>query len=127
MGSVSTGADGRLSVDFRLWDVYAGDQLVGTRLTATPDNWRTVAHKIADAVYEKLTGETGYFDTRVVFVAESGPKTNRVTRLAIMDQDGANPSYLHRRLGAWCSRRASPPSARRSPTWRCARPARRST
>jgi TolB protein len=94
VGNVSTGADGRLSVDFRLWDVYAGDQLVGTRLTATPDSWRTIAHQIADAVYEKLTGEKGYFDTRVVFVAESGPKTHRVTRLAIMDQDGANPSYL---------------------------------
>ena len=94
VGNVSSGADGRLSVDFRLWDVYAGDQLVGTRLTATPDSWRTIAHQIADAVYEKLTGQKGYFDTRVVFVAESGPKTHRVTRLAIMDQDGANPSYL---------------------------------
>jgi TolB protein len=94
VGSVSTGADGRLSVDFRLWDVYAGDQMVGTRLTATPDSWRTIAHEIADAVYEKLTGGTGYFDTRVVFVAESGPKTKKVTRLVIMDQDGANPSYL---------------------------------
>jgi TolB protein len=94
VGSVSTGADGRLNVDFRLWDVYAGDQLVGTRLTATPDSWRTIAHQIADAVYEKLTGEKGYFDTRVVFVAESGPKTHKVTRLAVMDQDGANPSYI---------------------------------
>ena len=94
VGSVSSGADGRLSVDFRLWDVYAGDQLVGTRLTATPDSWRTIAHQIADAVYEKLTGEKGYFDTRVVFVAESGPKSHKVTRLEIMDQDGANPSYL---------------------------------
>src|SRR5579862_6445338 len=94
VGAVSTGADGRLSVDFRLWDVYAGDQLVGTRLTATPDSWRTIAHQIADQVYEKLTGERGYFDTRVVFVAESGPKTHRVTRLVMMDQDGANPSYL---------------------------------
>lgn len=94
VGAVASGADGRLNVDFRLWDVYAGDQLVGTRLTATPDSWRTIAHQIADAVYEKLTGEKGYFDTRVVFVAESGPKTKKVTRLAIMDQDGANPSYL---------------------------------
>ncbi|HZZ87383.1 MAG TPA: Tol-Pal system beta propeller repeat protein TolB [Caulobacteraceae bacterium] len=101
VGNASIGGDGRLSVDFRLWDVYSGDasdashaQLLGTRLTATPDSWRTIAHQIADAVYEKLTGEKGYFDTRVVFVAESGPKTHRVTRLAIMDQDGANPSYL---------------------------------
>jgi TolB protein len=95
VGAVSTGADGRLNVDFRLWDVYAGEQLVGTRLTATPDSWRTIAHQIADAVYEKLTGEKGYFDTRVVFVAESGGgKGPKVTRLVIMDQDGANPSYL---------------------------------
>ncbi len=94
VGEVSSGADGRLNVDFRLWDVYAGDQLIGMRLTATPDSWRRVAHQIADAVYEKLTGEEGYFDTRVVFVAESGPKTKRITRLEVMDQDGANPSYL---------------------------------
>lgn len=94
VGSASTTSDGRLSVEFRLWDVYAGEQLVGTRLTATPDSWRTIAHQIADAVYEKLTGEKGYFDTRVVFVAESGPKTHKVTRLVMMDQDGANPSYL---------------------------------
>ncbi|MFI4936401.1 MAG: Tol-Pal system beta propeller repeat protein TolB [Caulobacterales bacterium] len=94
VGRVSDNTDGRLSVDFRLYDVYAGEQLVGTRLIATPDSWRTIAHQIADAVYEKLTGEKGYFDTRVVFVAESGPKTKRVTRLAMMDQDGANPSYL---------------------------------
>ncbi len=94
VGNAVTDADGRLSVDFRLWDVYAGDQLVGTRLTATPDSWRTIAHEIADAVYEKLTGEPGYFDTRVVFVAETGPRSHRVTRLEIMDQDGANPSYL---------------------------------
>jgi TolB protein len=61
---------------------------------STPENWRRVAHKIADAVYKRLTGEEGYFDTRIVFVAESGPKTARVKRLEIMDQDGANPSYL---------------------------------
>lgn len=86
--------DGRLRVDFRLWDVYAGEQLLGLQFTATPENWRRVAHKISDAVYEKLTGEKGYFDTRVVFVAESGSKAKPVRRLEIMDQDGANPSYL---------------------------------
>jgi len=95
VGQVSTGGDGRLAVDFRLWDVYAGDQLLGTRLTVSPDSWRTVAHEIADAVYKKLTGEPGYFDTRVVFVSESGPKIKRVTRLVMMDQDGANPQYLN--------------------------------
>ena len=86
--------DGRLKVDFRLWDVFAGEQLLGLQFTATPENWRRVAHKISDAVYEKLTGEKGYFDTRVVFVAESGPRAKPIRRLAIMDQDGANPSYL---------------------------------
>ncbi len=93
-GAVSTDADGRLRVDFRLWDVAGGSQLIGTQLTSSPDNWRRVAHRIADAVYTRLTGNGPYFDTRVVFVAESGSKTRRVKRLAIMDQDGANPSYL---------------------------------
>jgi TolB protein len=85
---------GRLRVDFRLWDVFAQQQLLGLQFTSSPENWRRVAHKISDAVYERLTGEKGYFDTRVVFVAESGGRTARTKRLAIMDQDGANPSYL---------------------------------
>ena len=93
-GQVTVDADGRLRVDFRLWDVANQSQLIGTEFTSTPDNFRRVAHKIADAVYKRLTGEDGYFDTRIVFVATSGPKTHRVKRLAIMDQDGANPSYL---------------------------------
>ncbi len=93
-GAVSTDADGRLRVDFRLWDISVGSQLIGTQFTSSPDNWRRVAHKIADAVYTRLTGQGPYFDTRIVFVAESGSKTHRVKRLAIMDQDGANPSYL---------------------------------
>jgi TolB protein len=85
---------GRLRVDFRLWDVYREQQLLGLQFTSTPENWRRVAHKISDAVYERLTGEKGYFDTRVVFVAESGRGDSKSHRLAIMDQDGANPSYL---------------------------------
>ncbi len=93
-GQVSVDADGRLTVDFRLWDIAAQQQLLGLQFTSTPENWRRVAHKIADAVYERLTGEKGYFDTRIVFVAESGSKVKRVKRLAIMDQDGANPSFL---------------------------------
>ncbi|HEX6859082.1 MAG TPA: Tol-Pal system beta propeller repeat protein TolB [Caulobacteraceae bacterium] len=94
-GAVTVEADGRLRADFRLWDVATGEQLQGLQFSSTPENWRRVAHKIADAVYERLTGEKGYFDTRVVFVAESGPRgANRIRRLAIMDQDGANPSYL---------------------------------
>ena len=93
-GMVSVDPDGRLRVDFRLWDVFSEKQLLGLQFTSTPDNWRRVAHKISDAVYERLTGEKGYFDSRVVFVAESGPKTRRIRQLKIMDQDGANPSYL---------------------------------
>ena len=93
-GQATVDADGRLQVDFRLWDVNTGQQLLGEQFTSTPDNWRRVAHKISDAVYTRLTGEGGYFDTRVVFVAESGPRDHRVKRLAIMDQDGANPSFL---------------------------------
>ena len=87
-------ADGRLHVDFRLWDIFQTQQLLGVQFTTTPENWRKVAHKIADQVYERLTGEKGYFDTRMVFVAESGPKTKRVKKLAVMDQDGYNPVFL---------------------------------
>ena len=93
-GQLTTDADGHLSVDFRLWDVYAGDQLLGLRFTSTPGAWRRVAHKVADAIYSKLTGEQGYFDTRVAFAAESGPRGKLIRRLEVMDQDGANPSYL---------------------------------
>jgi TolB protein len=83
-----------LIVEFRLWDVFAGTQMRGLRFATNADNWRRVAHKIADAVYERITGETGYFDTRIVYVAESGPETDRVKRLAVMDQDGANHRFL---------------------------------
>ena len=86
--------DGRLVVDFRLWDVFSEQQLLGLQFTSSAENWRRVAHKISDQIYERLTGEKGYFDTRVVFVAESGARGKRIKRLAIMDQDGANPSYL---------------------------------
>jgi TolB protein len=93
-GQATVDSDGRMHVDFRLWDIYAQQPLLGFQYSSTQDNWRRLAHKIADAVYERETGEKGYFDTRVVFVAESGPKIKRIRRLAIMDQDGANPSYL---------------------------------
>ncbi len=95
-GSVTRQADGRFQVMFRLWDVFAGQQLTGQQFVAQPDNWRRIAHIIADAIYERLTGEKGYFDTRIAFVDESGPKQQRIKRLAIMDQDGANVSYLTR-------------------------------
>jgi TolB protein len=87
---------GRLFADFRLWDVFAGQQLTGQQYNTTAENVRRVAHIISDAVYERLTGEKGYFDSRVVFIDESGPKERRVKRLAIMDQDGAAVRYLTR-------------------------------
>ncbi|MAH84685.1 MAG: Tol-Pal system beta propeller repeat protein TolB [Rhodospirillaceae bacterium TMED8] len=87
-------ADGRLRVEFRLWDVLAEQQMVGLAYFTIPDNWRRVAHIISDAIYKRLTGEDGYFDTRVVYISESGPAIRRVKRLAIMDQDGANHRFL---------------------------------
>lgn len=93
-GRVTTEADGRVRAEFRLWDTFAGQQLIGQQFFANRENWRRIAHIIADAIYERLTGEKGYFDTRIVFVDESGDRTQRRKRLAIMDQDGANLRYL---------------------------------
>lgn len=93
-GRVSIADDGRLKVEFRLWDVMSEQQLAGLAYFAVPSNWRRIGHIIADAIYKRLTGEDGYFDTRIAYVAESGPQTRRVKRLAIMDQDGANHRYL---------------------------------
>jgi len=84
----------RLRVEFRLWDIYGGEQLDGLRFATTPDNWRRIAHKVSDSIYKRLTGESGYFDSRIVYISESGPKVDRKKRLAIMDQDGANPQFL---------------------------------
>ena len=86
----------RVKADFRLWDVFAGQQLTGQQYNTTGENRRRVAHIISDAVYSRITGEQGYFDSRVVFVEETGAKNKRVKRLAIMDQDGANVRYLTR-------------------------------
>ncbi|MBX3584005.1 MAG: Tol-Pal system protein TolB [Rhizobiaceae bacterium] len=93
-GRVTQEADGRLRAEFRLWDTFAGEQLLGEQFFANKANARRIAHIIADAIYERLTGEKGYFDTRIVYIDESGPKNQRVKRLAIMDQDGANVRYL---------------------------------
>lgn len=93
-GAVTQRPDGRNDVGFRLYDPYRQCQLVAYRFTATPDQWRRIAHKIADMVYQRMTGETGLFDSRVIFVAESGTQQNRVSRLAISDQDGYSPIYL---------------------------------
>jgi len=93
-GRVSREADGRIRAEYRLWDTYAGQQLSGEQFFGNDSNKRRIAHIIADAIYERLTGEKGYFDTRVVFIDESGAKNSRQKRLAIMDQDGANVRYL---------------------------------
>jgi len=95
-GRVTRQPDGRLKVEFRLWDVTSGQQLTGQQYFTAPDNWRRIAHIVSDQVYERLTGEKGYFDTRIVFIDETGAKERRVKRLAIMDQDGANVRYLTR-------------------------------
>ena len=86
--------DEKLRVEFRLWDVLAGKEMMALAFTTVPSNWRRVGHIITDKVYERLTGEKGYFDTRIIYVAEEGPKTRRVKKLAIMDQDGANNKFL---------------------------------
>jgi TolB protein len=93
-GRIKTESASRILVEFRLWDVFAGQQLKGVRFATTPENWRRTAHKASDAIYEALTGESGYFDSRIVFIDQRGPKTDRKKRLAIMDQDGENPVYL---------------------------------
>ncbi|WP_113912092.1 Tol-Pal system beta propeller repeat protein TolB [Roseovarius dicentrarchi] len=94
-GAVDTDASGRLTVQFRVWDVYSGQELgTGQQFAGTEAGWRRIAHKIADQVYSRITGEGAYFDSRVVFVSETGPKDQRAKRLAIMDYDGANVSYL---------------------------------
>ena len=93
-GAVSVNGN-QLVVKFRLYDVFAGTELgEGQQLVGTVDGWRRMAHKVADATYSRITGEGGYFDSRVVFVSESGPKDNRQKRLAIMDYDGANLQFL---------------------------------
>jgi TolB protein len=93
-GSVTPTGDGRIMAEYRLWDIFSGQYLAGKQFFSSPDNWRRLAHIIADSVYERLTGEGGYFDTRVAFVDETGGKAARKKRLGIMDQDGANVRYL---------------------------------
>ena len=86
--------DDKLRVEFRLWDVLAAKEMMALAFTTVPNNWRRVGHIISDKIYERLTGEKGYFDTRIIYVAEEGPKTKRIKRLAIMDQDSENTKYL---------------------------------
>lgn len=93
-GAVELQVDGNLKIEFRLWDIFGETQMTGVRYVLPPRNWRRAAHLIADAVYKRLTGEDGYFDSRIVYISETGLKTDRIKRLSIMDQDGANHRYL---------------------------------
>ena len=92
-GKVTISND-KLRTEFRLWDVVAAKEMLALAFSTTPDNWRRVAHIISDKIYQRLTGEEGYFDTRIIYVSETGKKTQRYKKLAIMDQDGANVKYL---------------------------------
>jgi TolB protein len=94
VGRIEAQSDGRLKVEFRLWDVFSEQQMTGLAYFTVPNNWRRVAHIVADAIYKRVTGEDGYFDTRIVYISESGPANNRMKRLAIMDQDGENNRVL---------------------------------
>ena len=89
-----TVSENKLRAEFRLWDVVAAKEILALAFSTTPENWRRVAHIISDKIYKRLTGEEGYFDTRIIYVSETGLKTQRYKKLAIMDQDGANVKYL---------------------------------
>jgi len=94
VGKLAHTPDGRVAAEFRLWDVVNGRPKAGKTFSAPAQSWRRIGHLIADVVYEQMTGEKGYFDTRVVYVDETGPKDHRIKKLAIMDQDGANVRLL---------------------------------
>ncbi len=93
-GEAASQPDGQVKFSYRLFDVGAGTQMDAGSYTATPALLRQIAHKIADSIYTKVTSEKGYFDSRVVYVAESGSAIKPIKRLAIMDQDGANQQFL---------------------------------
>src|SRR5207249_4646134 len=109
-GRMTRQGDGRMKAEFRLWDVNTAQQLAGQQYFTSPESWRRIAHIISDQIYERLTGEKGYFDSRVVFVDETGSKERRVKRLALMDQDGANVRYLTRGADLVLTPRFSPSS-----------------
>jgi TolB protein len=109
-GRSGRAADGRMRTEFRLWDVMSGQQVAGQQYVTDPNNSRRVAHIVSDAIFSRITGEKGWFDSRVVFVDETGPKERRVKRLALVDQDGANPRYLSRGEDLVVTPRFSPSS-----------------
>ena len=93
-GSVQILGGGQVRVEFRLWDILPQTQIQGTAYTTTQGNWRRIAHIMADVIYERLLGEKGYFDTRIVYISATGPRDRRTKRLAIMDQDSENNRLL---------------------------------
>ncbi|MFV9876096.1 MAG: Tol-Pal system beta propeller repeat protein TolB [Rickettsiales endosymbiont of Dermacentor nuttalli] len=94
VGDVKISSEGSIKVEFKLWDTYSEIQIAGKSYSLNENLWRRVAHKIADEIYQRLTGDTGYFDTRIAYISETGPGLKRIKRLAIMDQDGANNEFL---------------------------------
>jgi TolB protein len=110
VGQVALRGDGKVNAQYRLWDIFSGKQIAGQQFSTGSGNWRRVGHIIADAIYTRLTGEQGYFDTRIAFIDETGPKDARVKRLAIMDQDGYNVRLLTRGKELVLTPRFSPTS-----------------
>tara|TARA_B100000989_G_scaffold71255_1_gene49935 strand:+ start:1519 stop:2826 length:1308 start_codon:yes stop_codon:yes gene_type:complete len=93
-GRINIDKDKKLVLEFRLWDIFQEKQMIAQQLVTSKSNWRRISHVISDVIYSRITGESGYFDSRIVYISESGSKTNRKKRLAIMDQDGANHKFL---------------------------------
>ena len=115
-GSVATTGDGRIMAEYRLWDVVSGQYLVGKQFFASPDNWRRLAHIIADSVYERLTGEKGYFDSRIAFVDETGSKAAARQAPRHHGPGRRQRALPDRRSRIWSSRRVSRLHGRSSPT-----------
>jgi len=93
-GQIRLLSGNRLEVEFYLWDIFSEKYLSGLKLTTVSTQWRRIAHKVTDEIYKRLTGEQGYFDTRIVYIAETGPLDSRIKRLAVVDQDGENLRFL---------------------------------
>ncbi len=93
-GFVQANADGKLTVGCYVYDVALGSELTRQGFVVEPADWRRAAHKCADSIYSRLTGESPFFDSRIAYIAETGPKDKRTKRLAIMDSDGANHRFI---------------------------------